>query len=157
MKRNHKKAFTLIELLVVIAIIGILSSVVLAAVNTARIRSRDARRLEDIKSIQVALELHYNGVGAEKYITQTTTTTGAAHATTALAALVTNGFIPLVPVDPRGGSAAYYYLSNASGSTYCIAVEMEGSGTSNGCVGSLNSAMDTVTGSSTANDYRVGP
>ena len=56
MSRN--KGFTLIELLVVIAIIGILSSVVLASLNTAREKARDARRISDIKNLQLALELH---------------------------------------------------------------------------------------------------
>ena len=53
-----KKGFTLIELLVVIAIIGILASVVLASLNSARKKSRDARRVADIKQIQLALELY---------------------------------------------------------------------------------------------------
>ena len=56
LKRN--KGFTLIELLVVIAIIGILSSVVLASLNNAREKARDARRISDVKNIQLALELH---------------------------------------------------------------------------------------------------
>ena len=53
--------FTLIELLVVIAIIGILSSVVLASLNTARQKGRDARRLQDLKSIVTAVALADSG------------------------------------------------------------------------------------------------
>lgn len=57
-KRN--KGFTLIELLVVIAIIGILSSVVLASLNSARKKARDARRVADIKQLQLALEMYFD-------------------------------------------------------------------------------------------------
>lgn len=56
--------FTLIELLVVIAIIGLLSSVILASLNTARAKSRDARRVADMKQIQTALEVYYDAVGS---------------------------------------------------------------------------------------------
>ena len=58
--KNTKKGFTLIELLVVIAIIGILSSVVLASLSTARQKSRDAKRISDIGQIQLALELFFD-------------------------------------------------------------------------------------------------
>ncbi|MFH0972699.1 MAG: prepilin-type N-terminal cleavage/methylation domain-containing protein, partial [Patescibacteria group bacterium] len=61
---NGRKAnltgFTLIELLVVIAIIGLLSTLAIVALNNARQKSRDARRVSDIKQIQTALELYYN-------------------------------------------------------------------------------------------------
>ncbi len=62
-KENNKKGFTLIELLVVVAIIGILSSVVLASLNSAREKARDARRKSDLKQIQNALEMYYNDCG----------------------------------------------------------------------------------------------
>ena len=58
--KNTKKGFTLIELLVVIAIIGILSSVVLASLSTARQKSRDAKRISDVGQIQLALELFFD-------------------------------------------------------------------------------------------------
>ena len=56
----QKKGFTLIELLVVISIISFLSSIVLASLNTARAKARDARRMEDMQEIQKALELFAN-------------------------------------------------------------------------------------------------
>ncbi len=55
--------FTLIELLVVISIIGLLSSVVLASLNSARQKARNAKRLSDIHQIATALELVYNETG----------------------------------------------------------------------------------------------
>ncbi len=60
---NNKKGFTLIELLVVIAIIGLLSTMSIIALNSARARSRDAKRISDIKQMQTALEMFYNDAG----------------------------------------------------------------------------------------------
>lgn len=60
MKQKLSKGFTLIELLVVISIIGILATLVLANLNSARQRGRDAQRKSDLRSIQEALQLYYN-------------------------------------------------------------------------------------------------
>lgn len=51
-------AFTLIELLVVIAIISLLSSVVFASVNSARVKARDSRRMQDVVQLRNALNLY---------------------------------------------------------------------------------------------------
>jgi type II secretion system protein G len=58
-----RRGFTLIELLVVIAIIGMLSSIVMASLNSAREKARDARRVADLEQIRTALELYYDDHG----------------------------------------------------------------------------------------------
>lgn len=57
---KKQKGFTLIELLVVIAIIGLLSTLAVVSLNNARQKSRDAKRVADVKQITTALELYYN-------------------------------------------------------------------------------------------------
>jgi prepilin-type N-terminal cleavage/methylation domain-containing protein len=57
MKKINKKGFTLIELLVVIAIIGLLSTMAVVSLNSARMKSRDARRLSDVKQLSTMMSL----------------------------------------------------------------------------------------------------
>ncbi len=57
MKKFSQKGFTLIELLVVIAIIGILSSVVLASLSTARSKGKDAAVKSSMNSMKAQAEL----------------------------------------------------------------------------------------------------
>lgn len=61
-KRNQ--GFTLIELLVVIAIIGILSSIVLASLNTARTKGADASIKGNMNGIRPQAELYYDTNGS---------------------------------------------------------------------------------------------
>lgn len=60
---KFQRGFTLIELLVVISIIGILATLVLANLNAARERGRDAQRKADLRTIQTDLRLYYNDTG----------------------------------------------------------------------------------------------
>ncbi len=59
--KNRQHGFTLVELLVVIAIIGLLSTIGVVSLNSARAKARDAKRLSDVRQITSVLELYYNG------------------------------------------------------------------------------------------------
>ena len=150
MKRIHfNKGFTLIELLVVISIIGLLSSIVFAGLNTARVKSRDAKRLQDLKQISTALEIFYDQQG--RYPAPAggtcwdlcTSTSHWAYAQQCLETGTNCGFTTVnyqpvmskVPADPlddpavNGGSSgfAYYigYITSAGADKYVLRTRLE--------------------------------
>jgi prepilin-type N-terminal cleavage/methylation domain-containing protein len=128
---RHNKGFTLIELLVVIAIIGILSSVVLASLNSARQKSRDAKRVSDLKQLQLALELYYDSNGG--YPSALTTVT-----------IVTPGYIAAIPKDPTT-QGDYAYAAIGTGCTsYHLGTTLENTGHV-----SLSSDVDAAASSGT--------
>lgn len=112
------KGFTLIELLVVIAIIGILSSVVLASLSTARAKSRDARRISDIGQIQLALELLYDASSTYPIAAAVNTTAASPTALNNLAPT----YIPKIPTDPNANT---YYVYGGATTSYIIATKLE--------------------------------
>ncbi len=63
---KNKKGFTLIELLVVIAIIGLLSTLAVVALTSARKKARDSKRVADIKQLQTAMEMFFSTNGTYK-------------------------------------------------------------------------------------------
>jgi prepilin-type N-terminal cleavage/methylation domain-containing protein len=107
--KTKQKGFTLIELLVVIAIIGLLASVVLLALNSARQKSRDAKRLADVRQIASALELYFNDNNAYPGALASLTGTWL-------------GSLPTFPTPADGcNTASYSYTAQASNaSTYAL-------------------------------------
>lgn len=120
-KNITNRGFTLIELLVVIAIIGILSSVVLASLNTARGKARDTTRLSDMHTLQTALALYmsdsstypnsnYSGCGGWE-------ATGSDPAGNFVAALTAGKYLTtglkesIASLDNTCGNYAYYFYS----------------------------------------------
>lgn len=118
-----KKGFTLIELLIVIAIIGILASIIVVNLTTARGKARDARRKSDMDSIRNALEMYNNKNGrypdtlnAWQWSTQSQPWI---HDENATPIELVPEYISTLPIDPRNTSSnLYYYRTNTGGTEY---------------------------------------
>lgn len=142
MKNN--KGFTLIELLVVIAIIGLLSTLAVVALGSAREKARDSKRLSDLKQVQTALELFYTDNNG--YPTSTVTLGSASAACLNSAGFTTAGcsnpYMGQVPSDPGSNSYAYSATTSAS---YAITATLEGA------AGGLTAGSITVSPSGISN------
>ena len=114
----------------VIAIIGILSSVVLASLNSARKKSRDARRVADIKQVQLALELYFDASKAYP---------------SALATLKTTTDIPQIPTDPLGTGSYVYTYCPISATDYHLSAVLEENNTTGPLASDSDSAAQTCT------------
>jgi prepilin-type N-terminal cleavage/methylation domain-containing protein len=135
---NKKSGFTLIELLVVIAIIGLLSTMSIIALNGARARSRDARRLADVTQMQTALEMYYNDVNAYPG------TGSLAAGSTLVNASTTYMTVPTAPTPADGtcganNSYVYSQTGSPAGSSYTITY----------CIGSATGSVSAGTHTAT--------
>ncbi len=128
MKLKISKGFTLIELLVVVAIISLLSSIVMASLNSARAKSRDARRLEELHQLDNALSLYasdnngsFPGDSATYYWIDDNNYPGTAGYSPSPYSCGTSGglqgYVPSVCSfkDPQGNHYAYVVLPGNTG------------------------------------------
>ncbi len=108
-KNTFKRGFTLIELLVVIAIIGILASVVLASLNSARDKGTDAANKSNLNNIRAQAEIvyddngDYDSVCANAKVAEAITASGA----------TCNDI-------PAAWAASVLLISSSSASYYCV-------------------------------------
>lgn len=151
---KKSKGFTLIELLVVIAIIGILATIVLVSLNSARSKARDSRRVSDLRQIALALEMYYDDNSTYPG-TILQDGRAAAEWTSMVGAIQTGGQMTAVPNDPLGGSATYAYGGwNPAGVTpvnkYVLRAQLE---TCNSTSGVCATDVDgTIAGSCSCDD-----
>lgn len=157
---HRSKGFTLIELLVVIAIIGVLSSVVLSSLSTARAKGRDARRKLDLQEIARALSVYYinhgdfvqvgsgcaaggNGNGWFNYENGVATS----YPRSTAGCLIDDGIWTTEVIDPTGGRAS----SNPTNSIYTYMKYSCSSGTY------IYAKLETLPQSDTAVDGTCSP
>lgn len=162
MTMKIRKGFTLIELLVVIAIIAILSTLAVVALNNARLKSRDAKRVSDIKQVQTALELYFgdkNGYPVQTVTLGATLTAGGANVSCSVGTKTCttlssdNGFsdtaagttyMGQVPNNQTPNGADYTYKATAA-SAYSIGFTLEGA-TGGLAVGANCATQDGIKG-----------
>ncbi len=107
--RLKNRGFTLLELLVVIAIIGVLATIILASLATAKARSRDTRRIADLKQLQQGVENYFENNGTYPITSDLTS--------------LYPTYLASAPKDPSGGNYAYA----GTVTTYCIGTNLEAS------------------------------
>lgn len=120
--KNKNKAFTVIELIVVIAVIAVLSTIVLVNVNKFVAKARDAKRLQDIKTIQSAIIMYYGKYGSYPNINQAQSNSSSW--ATLQSAL--GEWLVVLPVDPtNSGYFRYMYDGGAVGEEYGLMCDLE--------------------------------
>jgi prepilin-type N-terminal cleavage/methylation domain-containing protein len=155
---RRSNGFTLIELLVVIAIIGLLASIILASLNTARQKGRDAKRVSDVKEIQLALELYYDANSgyptslaplAPSYISAIPTDPSSSATCTTGTQAGCYDYVPLTGLATSGCGA--YHLGTSLEVNDTVTLTGDADGTTGGTYGSGTSDGSVCTGASNNN------
>jgi len=132
---KNKKGFTIIELLIVIAIIGLLATISIVALNGARQKGRDAKRVGDIRQVQTALELYFNDQNSYPVVASSLVL-GSGNAAklcdtgfVAAATTCTRTYMGIVPANPTPNGSAYTYTSTGAGTStaYTVTFTLEDS------------------------------
>jgi prepilin-type N-terminal cleavage/methylation domain-containing protein len=116
---NKIRGFTLFELLVSISIIGILTALGVLSFSSAQTKARDARRVEDMNTIQKAVEQLYASAGSTYPVTNGPWP----------------GYLENWPVDPKNSAPNIYEFNFTVNTGYCACAVMENINKANAVAG----------------------
>lgn len=126
--KNKNKGFTLLEIIIVVAIISVLAVILLPRLSRVRQPANDAKRINDLRTIQGFLELYYQKY---RYYPASMTvgfgSSGGANcgAATLCNTLISDGVTNSVPGDPVAGSVYEYGADTAPAQAYVIAATLQ--------------------------------
>lgn len=135
-----KKGFTLIELLVVIAIIGILSSIVLASLNTARDKGADANIKANLEGLRSSAAAKYDDMGNTYNNTGTDIDTDTCNGLATAGTILEMSTINLAIADAvqKSGQDATCHITAEN---YAVAVPLKTDPTQSWCVDDTSKAV----------------
>ncbi|HEY9480672.1 MAG TPA: type II secretion system protein [Candidatus Paceibacterota bacterium] len=130
---KNTKGFTLIELLVVIAIIGILSSVVLASLNTARAKGGDAAIKSQLAAIRPQAEIIYDNLGNYGVSASACSTSNSLFATSTVSNMIAS-------LQNASGNSATCNTAGSPATSWAVSIPLKTSGAGNWCVDSTGAS-----------------
>ncbi|OGK18335.1 hypothetical protein A3G67_03520 [Candidatus Roizmanbacteria bacterium RIFCSPLOWO2_12_FULL_40_12] len=119
--KDKRAGFTLLELMIVIIILGVLTTLISGNFLNSLKKGRDARRKEELQSIQKALELYYEDKRAYPLTAQVVF--GSSLCETA--ACVSGEKIYMLPIPQDTNPACNYYYTSTDGTQYQLYSSLE--------------------------------